>query len=124
YIDHANHNYFNRQWLNDDTSGGLPIMARPDHERILSTYGCALFRNVLQNGATFSYLDGLQLPSGVQNQNIHLAYDVSKSEIVDNYEGHPITTDSEAQATTQIGGQIAKALAFPQGGGAVNHSSF
>ena len=47
FVHHANHNYFNRQWLNDDTGGGLALMARGDHERILSVYGCAFFRSVL-----------------------------------------------------------------------------
>lgn len=124
YIDHANHNYFNRQWLNDDTGGGLPIMARPDHENILSAYGCAFFRNTLRGDATFGYLDNQLLPSGVQNQNIHLAYDVAGARIVDNYEGHPITADNEGQATAQLGGLVAKDFPFAQTGGAFNGSFF
>ncbi len=124
YIDHANHNYFNRQWLNDDTGGGLPIISRPDHERILSTYGCAFFRNVLRGDSTFPYLDDTWLPAGVQNQNIHLAFDVDGAEIVDNYEEHPITTDSEGQATSQLGGLVAKDFPFAQVAGAFNTSFF
>lgn len=124
YIDHANHNYFNRQWLNDDTSGGLPIMARTDHERILSTYGCAFFRNVLRGDGTFGYLDHTQLPSGVLNQNIHMSYDVAGARIVDNYEAHPITIDNEGQATAQLGGLVAKDFPFAQVGGAFNPSFF
>lgn len=124
YIDHANHNYFNRQWLNDDTGGGLPIMARSDHESILSAYGCAFFRNALRGDGTFGYLDHTWLPSGVQNQNIHLAYDIAGARIVDNYEGHPITIDNEGQATAQFGGLVAKDFPFAQGGGAFNPSFF
>jgi hypothetical protein len=124
YNDHANHNYFNRQWLNDDTSGGLPIMARPDHERILSTYGCAFFRNVLRADGTLGYLDHTLLPAGVQNQNIHLSYDIAGTRIVDNYEAHPITTDSEGQATSQLGGLVAKDFPFAQTGGPFNPSFF
>jgi hypothetical protein len=124
YIDYANHNFFNRQWLNDDTSGGLPIMARPDHERILLTYGCAFFRNVLRGDATFSYLDHRLLPSGVQNQNIHIAFDVAGARVVDNYEGHPITSDNEGQPTTQSGGLTAQDFPFAQVGGAFNSSFF
>jgi dienelactone hydrolase len=124
YIDHANHNYFNRQWLNDDTSGGLPIMARPDHERFLSTYGCAFFRRALRSDATFGYLDNTLLPSGVQIQNLHLSYDVSGARMVDNYEGHPITIDNEGQNTAQIGGLVAHDYPFAQTGGAFNPSFF
>ncbi len=124
YIDHANHNYFNRQWLNDDTGGGLPIMARTDHEAILSTYGCAFFRFSLRGDATFGYLDADLLPAGVQNQNIHLAFDVADARVVDNYEGHPITIDNEGQATTQLGGLVANDFAFAQSPGAFNTSFF
>ncbi|HEY6910859.1 MAG TPA: hypothetical protein VI356_15880 [Myxococcales bacterium] len=124
YIENANHNFFNRQWLNDDTGGGLPVMARADHERILLTYGCAFFRRALRGDATFGYLDHHLLPAGVQNQKIHLSYDVEKRRIVDNYEGHPITTDNEAQATTQSGGLVARDFPFDQSGGAFNPSFF
>lgn len=124
YIDHANHNYFNRQWLNDDTSGGLPIMSRPDHERILSTYGCAFFRHTVRGDATGGYLVGTILPPGVQNQNIHLSYDVAGVRVVDNYEGHPITIDSEGQPTAQFGGLVAGDFPFARVPGAFNASFF
>jgi hypothetical protein len=124
YIDHANHNFFNRQWLNDDTSGGLPIMARPDHERFLLTYGCAFFRRALRDEATFGYLDDTVLPAGVQVQNLHLSYDVKGARVVDNYEGHPITIDNEGQATAQLGGLGAQDRPFAQTGGAFNPSFF
>ena len=42
YIDHANHNFFNRQWLNDDANGQLPLLSRPDHERFLDLWRCVL----------------------------------------------------------------------------------
>jgi hypothetical protein len=124
YIDHANHNYFNRQWLNDDTVGGLPIMLRPDHERILSTYGCAFFRHVLHGDDTLGYLDGTVLPAGVQTQNVHLAYDFTGARTVDNYESHPITIDNDGKATAQLGGLTAHDFAFAQTAGAFNQSFF
>ena len=90
------------QWLNDDTCGGLPIMARPDHELILLTYGSAFFRNALRGDATFGYMDRHVLPAGVQNQNIHMSYDINGTRIIDNYEGHPITvtTKDKPQASS------------------------
>ncbi len=123
YIDHANHNYFNRQWP-DDTNGGIPIMSRPDHERILSTYGCAFFRYAVRGEPTGEFLVGTVLPPGVQNQNIHLSYDVAGIRVVDNYEGHPITIDSEARPTAQTGGLIAHDFPFAQGPGSFNASFF
>ncbi len=124
YIDYANHNYWNRQWLNDDTSGGLPVMARSDHEAILAAYGGAFFRYALRGDATFGYLDHSQLPAGVQNQHIHMSYDVTGARIVDDYEGHPITVDSEGQATAQLGGLIARDYPFAQVLGAFSPSFF
>lgn len=123
YVDQANHNFFNRSWQNDDSIGKVALMSRFDHERILSTYGCAFFRNAVRGDATFAYLDHSTLPSGVLNQNIHLSCDVAKSRIVDNYEGHLITKDNEGQPTTQTG-ILAQEFPFSQSGGAFNHSFF
>jgi dienelactone hydrolase len=123
YVDQANHNYFNRSWLNDDSLGKVALMSRYDHERILSTYGCAFFRNAVRGDATFGYLDHSLLPFGVLNQNIHLSYEVANARTVDNYEGHPITSDNEGQPTTQTG-ILAQDFSFSQSGGAFNSSFF
>jgi dienelactone hydrolase len=124
YVDQANHNFFNREWLNDDAIGTIPIMLRFEHERILSTYGCAFFRHALRGEATFGYLDRTLLPTGVRNDNIHLSYDMSGTRVVDDYEGHPITKDNEGQATAQSGGLVAKQFPFTQSGSAFNASFF
>ena len=123
YVDQANHNYFNRTWLNDDSLGKVPLMSRYDHERILSTYGCAFFRNALRGEATFGYLDHSVLPAGVLNQNIHLSCEVANARTIDNYEGHPITKDNEGQTTAQTG-ILAKDFPFSQSVGAFNTSFF
>jgi dienelactone hydrolase len=123
YVDQANHNYFNRRWQNDDSLGKVALMSRYDHERILSTYGCAFFRNAVRGDATFGYLDHSSLPTSVANQNIHLSCQVTKARIVDNYEGHPITKDNEGQPTTQ-NGILAQEFPFSQSGGAFNRSFF
>ena len=123
YVDQANHNYFNRRWLNDDSIGKAALMFRIDHERILSTYGCAFFRNALRGDATFAYLDHTILPAGVQNQNIHLSFEVKGARTIDDYEGHPITDDNEASPTAQLG-ITAQDFPFSQSGGAFNQSFF
>jgi hypothetical protein len=123
YVDQANHNYFNRSWLNDDSIGKVALMSRYDHERILSAYGCAFFRNALRGDPTFGYLDRSVLPVGVQNQNIHLSCEVAKTRVVDNYEGHPITQDNEGQPTAQ-NGVLAQEFSFSQSAGAFNRSFF
>jgi hypothetical protein len=123
YIDYANHNYFNNAWLNDDTSGGLPVMSRAEHEHMLSAYGCAFFRNQLLGHATTGYLSGTVTPAGVSHQNVHLAYEASKV-LIDNYDGHPDNIDSMGQPNTSLGGLVAHGFQFHQGGGSYNHSFF
>lgn len=116
YVHHANHNYFNRQWLNDDTSGGLPIMARFDHERILSTYGCAFFRAVLLGHGTAGFLAGTMRPPGVLTGNVHLSFQRREATTVDNHEdGNGIGVNSMGQATAQSGGLAAAEYPFAQG---------
>jgi hypothetical protein len=124
YIDCANHNYFNSKWQDDDTGGRLPVMTRPDHERILSTYGCAFFRFVLQGQPTLGFLDATQTPPGVQHKSIHLAYAVTGARVVDDYEGHPITIDNESQATAQIDGLLAGNYPFARRPEAFNQTFF
>lgn len=103
HVHHANHNYFNRQWLNDDTNGGLPLMPRPDHERVLSAYGCALYRAVLLGHNTVGFLNGRMLPAGVQTDNAKLSFQWPGQLIVDDYEGPGIATNSLGQPNTQSG---------------------
>ena len=115
YVNHANHNFFNRQWTNDDTCGGLPIMARSDHERVLSAYGCAFFRSHLLGHDTSGFLLYKQLPAGVLTDNIHLSFAIDKATTIDNFEdGNGIGLNSIGQLNTQSGGLIANEYAFAQ----------
>ena len=58
YVNHANHNFFNRQWTDDDTIdgplhhplSGLPVMSRRDHEQ--GTFGiwmCIFSQRVIRS---------------------------------------------------------------------------
>jgi hypothetical protein len=115
YIDHANHNFFNRQWLNDDTGGGLPLMSRQDHERILSAYGCAFFRRVLLGHATEGFLDGTLRPPSVLTADIHLSFKRQGQVTVDDHEdGNGITKNSFSAPTAASGGLLADEHPFRQ----------
>jgi hypothetical protein len=104
YVHHANHNFFNREWTNDDTNGGLAIMSRFDHERILSTYGCAFFRAVLLGHATVGVLDGTVRPPGVLTTDVHLSFEQRAAVTVDDHEdGNGIAVNSLASPTSQSG---------------------
>ncbi len=115
YVYYANHNFFNRQWTNDDTNGGLPIMTRDAHERILSAYGCAFFRAVLLGHNTTGFLSGKMLPSGVATGNVHLSFESSGHLTVDNHEdGNSIGLNSLGHPTAQLGGLSADEYPFKQ----------
>jgi dienelactone hydrolase len=125
YVDHANHNFFNRQWTNDDAGGSLPLMARADHERILSAYGCAFFRHVLLGHATRGHLEGTVAPSGVLTGNVHLSFQPEGTRIVDNHEdGNGIGVNSLGQPTSQTLGLSADEFPFDQVGAPFNGTFF
>jgi hypothetical protein len=125
YVHHANHNFFNRQWLNDDAGGAFALMPRADHERVLSAYGCALYRSVLLGHPTDGFLFSRELPAGVQTQNVHQSFEIPNTFTVDHHEdGNGIGVNSLNQLTAPAGGLIADEYAFRQGGGAYNGSFF
>jgi hypothetical protein len=126
YVHHANHNYFNRNWLNDDAVGGLPLMSRADHERILSAYGCAFFRSVLLGHATLAYLDGTLRPPAVQTGHVHLSFKRAGQTTVDDHgQGNGIVRNSMNAPTAQEMGLSADEHPFRQGvAGRFNDSFF
>jgi dienelactone hydrolase len=126
YVNHANHNYFNRQWANDDTDGGLPIMTREDHEKVLSAYGCAFFRSHLLGHKTSGFLLYRELPAGVLTNNVHLSFAIQKAITCDNFEdANGIGINSMGQPNTQSGGLTADEYSFSQSGpGRFNDSFF
>lgn len=121
YVHFTNHNFFNRQWLFDDGVGPA-VVSRADHERILTTYGCAFFRNVLLGDATDRYLAGYQKPNGVLSQHVYLSFLKKGQPIVDHHEdGNGVGMNSLGLATAQSGGLSADEFPFaqaPAGGGA------
>jgi hypothetical protein len=104
YVHNACHNFFNRQWLNNDNSGTLPTMARTDHERILATYGCAFFRAVLAGQATLGFLIGTELPPATLTSLVHLTFKWRKALTVDDHQqNNTIARNSLNLPTAQTG---------------------
>ena len=125
YVDNTNHNYFNRQWLNDDAGGAYPLISRPDHERILSAYGGAFFRNTLLGQPTAGYLEGLVLAAGVLTSKVHISFQRARPLIVDNHDGgNGIALNSLSQPTSQAGGLTADEYPFTQSGAPFNGTFF
>jgi dienelactone hydrolase len=118
YVHYANHNFFNRQWPEDD-GVGAPVMSRHDHERILLVYGCSIFRVLLlghSNQARF--LSGHILPVNVASGNTHLSFQHMDSFTVDNHEdNNGIGLNSLNLPTTQSGALHSDEYTFGQGAG-------
>jgi hypothetical protein len=115
YVFYTCHNFFNRQWLDDD-SQAYPqpaVVARAEHERVLTVYGCALFRATLLGHNTAGYLSGDWLPAGVMTQNVFRAFERTKALTVDNFEdNNTINVNSLGQPNTQTGGITADEFRF------------
>ena len=125
YVTNACHNFFNRQWLNNDNGGGLPTMTRAEHERILSAYGCAFYRAFLLGHNTTGYLTYRVLPAAVSTGNVQFAFAQDPAVTVDNYEdANGIGKNSLNQHNTQSGGIGAAEFPFGQVAGAFNTSFF
>ena len=112
YVHGANHNYFNSQWLFWDDSYGsnpfsetpegkgkklltfdtklklpLPIMTPGEHQQVLSVYGCAFFRRVLQFDNYMNLiLNHWRIPDGVKSNNIRFSFQWNNAVTVDNHE--------------------------------------
>ncbi|MGH3145245.1 MAG: hypothetical protein ACRDTR_05535 [Rubrobacter sp.] len=128
YAHYTNHNFFNREWLDDDSLWTPPqpaVMARGDHERILSAYGCALYRATLLGHATTAYLVGNRLPAGVPSQHVHLSFTREEALTVDDHEdNNTIHQNSLGLPTAQLLGMSADEFVFARTPGAFNNSFY
>lgn len=130
YVHYTNHNFFNRQWLTDDslwTAPQPPVSIRAEHERVLTTYGCAFFRATLLGHATTGYLSEHVRPTGVLTQNVFCAFERTRATTVDDFDdGNTIATNSMGRPNTQSGGITADEFTFdrPSAGGTFNSSFY
>jgi hypothetical protein len=130
FVHFTNHQFYNRQWLDDDSTWSNaaptpPVQSRYDHERVLVAYGCAFYRAALLGHSTTPYLAGRLLPAGVATQHVHLSFEQPDALTIDNHEdGNGIGTNSLGAPTQQIGGLSADEFQFHQGAGSFNGSFF
>lgn len=116
YVFYTCHNFFNRQWLDDDSLWTPPqpaVVARAEHERVLTVYGCAFFRANLLGHNVSGYLSGDRLPCGVMTQNVFRAFERTNALTVDNFDdSNTINLNSLGQPNTQTGGINAGRFRF------------
>ena len=124
YVHYTNHNFFNREWL-DDESAGPAVVGRGEHERILKVYGSALFRSQLLGHSTHGFLAGDEKPSGVKAADVFLSFEWEKQVTVDDHEdGNTVDKNSLDLATSQSGGMNADEFPMAQTNAAFNDSFF
>ncbi|MDX1414722.1 MAG: hypothetical protein R3293_11065 [Candidatus Promineifilaceae bacterium] len=128
YAHNANHNFFNREWLHDDSISAMPhgpLFSRYDHECILSAFGCALFRTSLLGENLTDFISGSMLAASVQNRSIFLSFEKDEALTVDNHEdNNAIDINSLGHPTSQIDGMVAGEYEFERVPGAYNSSFY
>ena len=124
YVHNTGHNLFNRKWASNDGVPLASIITRYDHERILSVYGCAFYRNTLKGHTTSQFLSGYALPTGAATNNVHLSFEKTKVKTIDNFEdGNTINTNSMG-GTNVPSGLGANEYHFRQVSSGVFNSTF
>lgn len=119
YIDWANHNYFNREWVKDEDGRTPPaILQRGEHERILSRYGCAFLRTFLMGHGLTPYLTYNTHPLGIDTSNVHLSFEWADQTMVDDHEQpNDIVKNTMDEPTSQSSGMSADEFELWQGAG-------
>jgi pimeloyl-ACP methyl ester carboxylesterase len=114
YIHGANHNFFNRNWPADE-GHGVSRLSRAEHERILSVYACAFFRNLLLGHDTLRFLRRDVLPPGTPTDRVHISFESVGATTVDDHENRNISLNALGAPTTQSSGLTGAEFDFQQG---------
>lgn len=123
YMHKTNHNFFNREWPKDE-SMGPPVLSRAEHERILSVYGAAFYRDTLLGDAFRKFLRHDELPPTTPTSEIHISYEETGAVTVDDHENRNIALNTLGRPTSQSGGLTANEFDFSQTGSTTFNSTF
>lgn len=125
YIHEANHNFFNREWVNSDTHSGSGPLTRPEHERLLNVYGSAFFREVFFAHGFRNLLAGREIPPAARTGKVHVAAEFDNPiATVDDFENHNVAVNTLGQTVTVSGFSTADEFPFSRTAGALNTSFF
>jgi peptidoglycan hydrolase-like protein with peptidoglycan-binding domain len=125
YVHEANHNFFNREWVNPDLHSGAGPLTRAEHERLLSVYGSAFFREVFFTHGFRNVLLGKEIPPAARTGKVHVSGEVNNpAATIDDYESHGVTVNNLGQTVTLTGFSTANDFPFSQSPTAFNTSFF
>ena len=125
YIHEANHNFFNREWVNPDLHSGAGPLARPEHERLLNVYGSAFFREVFFGHGFRNLLAGREIPPAARTGKVHVSAEFDNPvATVDDFENHNVALNTLGQTVTLTGFSTANEFPFSRTPGALNDNFF
>jgi subtilisin family serine protease len=125
YVHEANHNFFNREWVNPDAHSGAGPLTRPEHERLLSVYGSAFFREVFFTHGFRNLLLGKEIPPCARTGKVHVSAEVNNpAATIDDFENNNVTLNKLGQTVTLTGFSTANDFPFSQAPTAFNTSFF
>jgi peptidoglycan hydrolase-like protein with peptidoglycan-binding domain len=125
YVHDANHNFFNSEWVTPDSHSGAGPLTRPEHERILSVYGSAFFREVFFAHGFQSVLLGKEIPPAARTGKVHVSAEVENPKAtVDDHENNNVTLNTLGQTVTLVGFSTADEFPFRRTVTAFNSSFF
>ena len=128
YVHRANHNFFNREWVNSEwqpawpPSGPPPVapepplLSRAAHERILEVYTTAFVLHTLMSNAQLPILLGRETPPGLPAADLRLAAEVAGALTVDDHEDADTAHNALGQKTHAAGSLAATELQLAQPG--------
>lgn len=123
YVHGASHNLFNRQWVNNEGLGPAQL-SRAEHERILSAYGCAFYRQVLLAHPMLGFLRVDELPPATRTDAVHVSFEQPGVTTVDDHENRNVGLNTLGQPTTQAAGLAADEFDFSQNGARAFNATF
>lgn len=124
YVEEANHNFFNTEWVNDDPHSGIGLLSKDEHKRILSVYGCAFFRKTLLNHNLDNILLGQETPPSARTDKVQLSCEVANALTVDDFEDGNPNENTLKKKLTKLGFAKADEHPFKQVASGVFNQSF
>lgn len=127
YIYGADHNRFNREWLESDGAAhGFPnLLTRADQERMLRAWSVLFFdhwfRGHTANRAVFS---GEAVVSGLPNDRIFPSFETADSYLVDDHQDANPWVNTVGGAVSESGFVLFDEYPFTLGGAAYNSTFF
>jgi hypothetical protein len=103
YVEDANHNFFNTEWVNDEGHSGPALLSKAEHKRILTVYGCAFYRARLLGHNVEKILTGQETPPGARADKVQVSAELANALTVDDHQDTAADINSLKKNIVQFG---------------------